>query len=890
MRTQLPRAPRLLLRVLLPNDTRDGVIEDIHEIWDGRVRDLGRRAAGRWLWPQVVNSAGPSLRLRWQRRGSGKSRDREGLVQSVSQDIAFALTQLRRHAGIGAVVILTLALGIGATTAIFSAVHGVLMTPLPYDEPSELVMITSTMGGSADTLYLSGPDLVDLIAEVESIEQAVGFGEPTIGPLTEVDRPEHVLVSFVTWNGFDMLGVQATLGRTFVESEGDGFPPETTTFPPAASVISYDFWQTKFGGDPDVLGRIVKVWGGDAEIVGVLPEDFDIILPPELNIGADVDIYRVTRTDLAQGSRERRGYRTVARLAPGATVSSARSELDAFAGRLRERHPHHALEKTRLVITSVEKAVARPIKGPLFVLMGAVSLVLLIACANVANLLLARGAARANELAVRASLGAGRARIVRQLVTESAVLAVLGAVAGIGLAAYGVRALQLLRPPELHRFADVTLDLPVLTFTALVTVAATLLAGLLPALQSAGRSVSGHLTIRGGKALSSRARMGLVVSEVALSVMLLVGAGLLIRTFSELERMPLGFEPDRLLTVTATQTGRPQEKRQAYEAELIEAARQVPGVESVGIVFPLPMNGVYERDAEYVLPGFETDPTAWTSAYYRTISPGYMETMGLELLRGRQFTSSDEVIEAPVVILDARLARAEFPDVDPIGRRLFVRAMQGDTINPEIVGVVEWSPQGDHRDDRPTMYLPRVQYQSHEVAVVAKVTGDPAVTGRALLGAIQSVDAGFPAELRPMSSYISERLAASRFMLILMEVFAGVALMLSAVGLYGVLSYAVRQQSKELGLRLALGALAVSLTTRIVASGAKLAAIGITIGLVGALALGRALETQLFRVSPLDPWAYGGTAVVAMAVSVLASLIPAIRASRVDPVEALRED
>jgi len=890
MRTQLPRLPRLLLRLLLPHDTRDAVVEDIHEIWEAKTREAGRGAAGRWLWTQVINSAGPSLRLLWRRQGQTRSGDREGMMGSLRQDIGFALTQLRRHAGIGVVVILTLALGIGATTAIFSAVHGVLMTPLPYDEPGELVMITSTMGGSAQTMYLSGPDLVDMVSEVESIEQATGFNEPTIGPLTDVDRPEHVLTNWITWNTFQLLGVEAALGRTFLESEGDGFPPETTTFPPAAALISHGFWQTKFGGDPDVLGKIVKVWGGDREIVGVLPEDFDVILPPELNLGADIDIYTVSRGDLSQGSRETRTWRTIARLEEGITLPAARYELDAFAARLRERHAHHALEETRLVITSVEEAVARPMQGPLFVLMGAVTLVLLIACANVANLLLARGAARANEIAVRASLGAGRRRIIRQLLTESAVLSVLGAAAGIGLAAFGVRALQLLRPADLHRFADVSLNMPVLAFTALVTIVATLLAGLLPALQSADRSLSGHLTIRGGRAVSGRARMALVVGEVALSVTLLVGAGLLIRTFSELDGMPLGFEPDRLLTISATQTIRPLGERQAYETDLVEAARRVPGVESAGIVFPLPMNGVYERDAEYVLPGFETDPTAWRSTYYRTVSPGYMETMGLELLRGRQFTSSDEVLEAPVVILDARLARAEFPDVDPIGQRLFVRGMLGDTINPEIVGVVEWSPQGDHRDVRSTIYLPRVQYQSHEVAVVAKVTGDPATAGPALLRAIRGVDVAFPAETRPMSSYISERLAASRFMLILMEVFAGVALMLSAVGLYGVLSYSVRQQSKELGLRLALGALAASLTGRIVASGVKLAGIGITIGLVGALALGRALETQLFRVSPLDPLAYGGTAAVAMLVAVLASLIPAVRASRVDPVEALRED
>ncbi len=890
-----PRLARAALAVLLPRDARDHVLADLDEMWAERVSTEDRTSANRWYRSQVGRAVLPAIRRRAarfteKRRVSPRGVGRGDIMGSVKQDLAFAFKQLKRNPAMAVTVVATLALGIGATTAIFSAVHGVLLRPLPYEDPHELVMITSEMGGSSEVRYVSGPDAMDLVSEVASVDELALFGETTVGPLTEVDRPQHIKTTWASWNAFDLLGIDASLGRTFVADDGIPIPQSDSVRPPWAAVISHDFWERSLGADPDVLGRVVHIWGGAAEIVGVLPPDLRLLTPPELNLGGDVDIWNVFRSDFQESSREGRWYRAIGRLAGGASVRQAQQEVDAFVSRLRERHPHHAQEDTHLRVASVEAAVAGPVRGPLVLLMGAVSMVLLIACFNVANLLLAHGTTRAGEMAVRSSLGAERSRLVRQLLTESAVLAALGALAGIALAAVGVNALQAIRPADLHRFQDVRLDLPVLSFTLVVAVAATLLAGLLPALHVARSSLGDWLRVRGGTGVAQRSRRVLVIAEVALSVVLLAGAGLLIRTLSELQRLPLGFEPHGVLTVTATQTGRPRGERQAYEADLMNAVTSVPGVQAAGIVFPLPMNGVYDRSAEYAMEGEHTDPAGWTEVYFRTVSPSYFDAMGIELLLGRGFTSADEDYEVPVVILDRRLAEREWGARDPVGDHFWVRGMEGDTLQARVVGVVEHVPQWDHRDTQPTMYFPRVFYQSHEVSVVAVSLKNPSRMGPALMSAIRRVDPGFPSDMMPMTGFVSERLAASRFFLTLMEVFAGVALLLSAVGLYGVLSYAVRQRTRELGIRLAFGAVASSLTADVVWSGARLALTGITVGLLGAVVMGQGLEAQLFRVEATDPWALAATVGAVLLVSLLASLIPAVRASRVDPMVALRED
>lgn len=810
-------------------------------------------------------------------------------MESLRRDIGFALKQLKSHPGVGLVAILTLALGIGATTATFSVVHGVLLKPLPFEDPDELVMVTSTAGGSELPRFVSGPDYLEMSTYSESIEDLAGFMETTVGPMTQVDRPEHIVTTPVTWNVFHVLGVDVALGRRFVADDAVPIPQDATSTPPTSAIISHDFWMRSFAGDPGVIGTTVHVWGGATEIVGVLPEGFQLVVPPALNVPPDGDIWRAIRWDMTQWSREWRTIRTIGRLADGARVDHAQEELGRFAADRRSLYPHHAAEATEFEAVGLVTSAAEPLRGTLWVLLGAVGLVLLIACANVANLLLARGAVRRSEMAVRASLGAGRARLLRQLLTESGVIAVLGAAGGIALAHVGVSLLHRIRPADLHRLEAAQLDTPVLAFAVVLAVTSTLLAGLLPAVQLSRAGLVDHFRSRGEASTDRRSRDVLVVGEVALSVVLLVGAGLLIRSFSELQRMPLGFEPESVLTVTATQSSRSREERQAYEAELIEAVESVPGVASAGIVFPLPMNGVYDRSAEYTLDERFADPSGWTTAYFRTVSPNYFETMGIEVMRGRDFTTLDETYDVPIVILDERLARREFDGRDPVGESLWVRGMEGDTLRATVVGVVEYAPQWDHRDLRPTMYFPRVFYQSHEVSVVARFSGAPENSAPAFADAIRRVDPAFPADLVPMQQFVQDRLARTRFLLILMQAFGLLALGLSAVGLYGVLSYSVRQRVRELGLRRALGAEGTTLTARVLADGLRLAAIGVAMGLVGGLVLGRALRSQLFRVGTSDPTTLIGACVVVLIVAGLASLVPAARAARVDPAVALQE-
>ena len=882
-----PRLAELLLGRLLPNGARDEVLADLREMWEERCGESGRGTADRWYWMQTAAAIAPAiLRFGGLRSASGEER----LSSSMWRDIGYASTQLRKHPAVGAVAALTLSVGIGATTAIFSVVHGVLIRPLPFEQPDELVMVTSRVGGSELPRFLSGPDFADLSDRSRTLGATAGFLETTIGPMTEVDRPEHVVTTPVTWNLFELLGVEVTLGRGFTVEDAAPVPPDSTAPElPTSALISHDFWVRSFGADPDVIGSMVHIWGGSTEIVGVLPEGFRLVVPPELNIPPDGDIWRAIRSDFSTWSREGRWIRTVGRLDRRASLDEAQRELEDFSSSLRATYRHHEAEGTTLRVASLTAAATEPMKGALLLLLTAVGLVLLIACANVANLLLARGAVRANEMAVRASLGAGRARLVRQLLTESAVISFLGVVGGIGLAWVGVELLHAIRPDDLHRLDTVRVDLPVLVFSILLALSSTVLAGLLPALQVSRAGMSDHFRVRGATTVGSRSRDILVVAEVAISVVLLVGAGLLIRSFSELQSMPLGFEPEQVLTVTATQSSRPRAERQAYEADLIRAARSVPGVRSAGIAFPLPMNGVYDRSAEYAMDGREMEPGAWTTAYFRTVSPSYFETMGLQLLRGRQFEEVDENHDVPIVILDERLADREFQGRDPVGSALWVRGMEGDTLRARIVGVVEYAPQWDHRDARPTMYFPRVFYQSHEVSVVAKVEGDPAEVSARLSAAIRGVDSTFPSDLVPMESFVRDRLARSRFLLILMQLFGLLALGLTAVGLYGVLSYSVRRRRRELGVRAALGARTASITGGVIRTGLGLAAVGVAIGLVGALALGRALRAQLFRVGVSDPTTLVGACALVLTVAALASLVPALRAARVDPVVALQE-
>ncbi len=877
-----PRLVRSLLGRMLPPGQRELILDDLNSLWQERRAVDGRRSADRWYRRQALSAAWPAIHARFGRALNGRS---------VAQDLRYSVVQLRRHPGVGALVVLTLALGIGSTASIFSVVRGTLLRPLPYEDPASLVMVTAAVEGSQEIHFLSTPDALGMADDVAAVAEVAVLGETTVGPLTGIDRPQHVKANWMSWNTFSMLGVDVARGRSFVEADGLGSSDPNVPESPGAAILSHGLWVRAFGADPELVGRTIGVWGDDVTVVGVLPQDAAIELPPALNVGSDVDVWLVYRGDLRDWDRDADWFRALARTTPGVSRTALARQVDAYAARLRNDHPRHALEGTRFRLTPLDQAVHDGIRGPILALFAAVVLVLLVASANAANLLLARGTVRSGEMALRAALGAGRGRLTAQLLTESGVLAALATILGVALARIGVDVLHRLRPPDLVSFDTVRLDPVVLLFAVVLGVLTTLAAGTLPALQ-AGRLADTASSVRGrrGAGMVPRARETLVVLQVALSVMLLGGTALLVRTFGELQAVPLGFDPDRILTATATQTLRPPPERQAYERELVRAALSIPGVERAGIVFPLPMNGVYERTAEYVPDAMAAGSTAWRRIYYRTVSEEYFGAMGLEILQGRGFQPEDELEGQLVVVVDRQLASQAFDGGDPVGRTVRVSGIGWDTVRARVVGVVEWTPQRDHRDARPTAYFPRRAYLSHEVSLVARVRGDAGIVTSALAEGIRAVDRRFPVDVTPMSRYVGDRLARARFVMVLMQTFAAVALALTAIGLYGVLSYTVRQRSREMGVRRALGESRGDLTARVVGSGLALAAAGVGLGTVGALAAGSGLRSQLYGIEPWDPVSAGWTAGTVLVVAALASLIPALRAGCADPMRALREE
>jgi putative ABC transport system permease protein len=778
-------------------------------------------------------------------------------------------------------------------------VNGVLLRPLPYDNADRLVMVSRDLASGEHTATMQAADGVELAAETDAIEAVVTFTETVVGPMNDIDTPLHVKQARVSANLFDVLGVRPHIGRTFVPEDDIPLPTDADGNllpdpPPYASVISYGLWQRAYGGDPGALGRAFRLWGRPHVIVGVLPRDFRLLTPAEANIGTDIEVFNAHRVDYASRAREPGDdfWRMIGLLAVDATIDDARAEATVLSAKLRQRDPYARDIGLQLRLEPLHTSVTGPARGTLVVFMGAVVFVLLIACANVANLLLVRGSGRNSEIAVRTAIGAGRGRIVRLLITEAGVLATAGGALGVALAAAVIQAMKALSPAALPRVADIRLDSEVLLFTLAVAILATLVSALLPALSAARPAHASTLGVRGGAVPTRRSQRALVVGEVALSMVLLVGAGLMILTFTELQTMSLGFEPEQVITVTATQgnTSRTLEESLELERALVTEVGALPGVEAAGVVFPVPMNGVYERSAEFARAGTEEDPSAWRRAYFRTVSPEYFDTVGLALRRGRGISPVDTDIDVKTVVIDERLAARHFRGADPVGEHIRVRGMRGEAELYEIVGIVEYSPQWDHRDEQPTMYFHRVQYLSAEISIMARVAGDPALAAAMILDTVHATAPELPADLAPLSWFVDEALVPARFVLVLMTAFSAMALLLAAIGLYAVLAYTVRQQTKEIGIRMALGAQDGALVRSVVRQGTAMAVVGAGLGLVTWSIVGRLLESQLYGVGAMDPLALAATATVLIAVAALASYVPARRAARVDPAEALRSE
>ena len=897
-----PRIAEQLLRFILRTPDRDFILGDLDEQFRRSIYPrVGRMRAALWYWRQVAQSIAPMLRRNDTSRtviGQQSERRKGNGMDSIRQDLRFAVRQLRRNPGFAFTVIVTLALGIGANTAIFSVVRSTLLQPLPYPDADRLIYLTSRMtNADVPATHVSDKDFADIEESITGLEVAA-VAETVVLPLTVESRSETVVISRATINFFNVLGVQPLLGRTF--NSADGVPVSQDSWRPRPLILSHALWQTWFGGDERVIGRSVRINGAPAEIIGVMPLDFAVHLPPVSNIGSNIDVWWPVRADFAEGGRDGRFLRVVGRITGDTQRSRITQELTGLATRIRAEHPPHADVGMEFGIQDLHAGVVEPVRGTLVVFLGAVGFVLLIACANVANLIMARGTGRGSELAVRTALGAGRGRIVRQVMTESAVLSLVGAAAGIALAIGGIRVLEALRPPNLPHITDIGMDMRVLGFTMALTLIATVLYGIAPALQYSrlGASKIGGDRSTTGNKRQRRVQAVLAGGEVALSIVLLTGAALMVRSFRELQQVPLGFNTDRLVTFrTNTITACPfvngsfQCTLRDIERDIERAVAELPGVRSAGAVFPLPMNGVYDRIASYTPDALRYDENARRDAYFRTASPAYFETMGIDLLAGRLFQQADDDTTVAVVVVDQVLARSEWPGDNPIGKKLAIFGWGFDRPDAyEVIGVVEHVPQWDHRDRRPAVYLPREFYRSIEVSLAIRTEGDSPGFAGDIRRALNGVSPDLPVEFVQMQELVSASLAPTRFVLTLLSVFSGMALLLAATGLYGVLAFTVRQRTKEIGIRIAFGARWNNVMRDVMRRGLSIAAVGAVIGMGGALILGRLLERHLFGVTASDPISLVATAVVVCSVAAVASYVPARRAAGVDPLVALRAE
>jgi len=818
-------------------------------------------------------------------------------VETLQKDVRYAIRSLLNARGFTAIAILTLGLGIGVNTAMFSVVDAVLLRPLPFRDPRQLLAIGEfdiRMGGAGQSLgSVSYPDFTDIRRRTHTLEEAAAYSDNEY-TLTGIGPALHVNVESVSTNIFRLLGIQPSVGRGFLDSE-DG-PGHHVV------ILSDGFWRQHFNADRNVIGRSFALNGREFTVAGVMPHGFQF--PVRANArdmwvtfsrNAEVDDPKDKPVTAQRGNH---WLEIIARVKPGMHLEQVNADLASLAHSIAAEYPK-SNSHIGVVAKSELDALVGDTRTPLLVLLGAVGLVLLIACANVANLLLARSSGRTREIAIRAALGATRMRIVRQLVTESLVLATTGATLGIAVASWSLRGVLQLYPSNLPRAQEVTIDYRVLLFTAGLAVMTGILFGLVPALQASKPNLTeamrdgGRTTTAG--AGHNRLRSALVIVETALGVMLLVGAGLLLRSLQRLSRVDLGFNPGHLLTASfdLSETRYNPDQQDRFVHDLQARLQALPGVIQAAGAIPLPLSdnemSVSFDELDHPLPE-ETQNVG----QFAVVTPGFFETMQMPLVRGRTFDARDQRNSAPVMIISQEFARKFFPKEDPIGRRVKIGAGEGVARESfktrEIVGIV-----GDVRTNnlttlpRATYYVPLPQLMWGTPSLLVRTDGSPQAITSAVRKVLATMDPDSPLyEVRTMEDYLALDLGRAKFQTVLLTLFACLALLLTAVGLYGVMAYAVAQRTHEIGVRMALGASREAVLQMVLQQGALLTVTGIIVGLAGALALASVIQSLLYQIPPRDPMTYVAVCVTLAAVALLASYLPALRATKVDPMFALR--
>ncbi len=812
---------------------------------------------------------------------------------SWGQDIRFAVRSLRRSPGFTAVAALTLALGIGATVAIFSVANGVLLAPLPYQDPEEVVTLWASWDNFPDKTWLSVPEYQLVHQESRALEDLALYGGG-ITNFTSVEAPEQVRAASVTPNTFQVLGVAPVLGRTFTWEEAQRQEPGV--------LLAYETWMRRFGGDPAIVGSDVELNGTATPVLGVLPEGF--ALPVDFGSSARYQVFSSLHVDLQSpapelGTGGSHGYYGVGRLRDGVTVEEARADLQRVMGLVQPVGLYSPERRFGLRVFSAKADIVGAARGAILVLLGAVGFVLLIACGNVANLMLSRSQARIREVAVRAALGAGRARILRQLLVESLVLAGVAGLGGVALATVGVETLLGIDPEAVPRSDTVSVDGTVLGFTLLVSALTAFVFGLVPAVRISRAGVA-EILHQGGRGSgagpgANRLQSLLIASQMAMAVILLMGSGLMIRTFVGLLRIDPGFGAENVLTVRVSIPGTaypdPEPVSRFYQ-DLLRRIREIPGVRTAGAARLLPLASTM-GDSFFRPVGYEPGPNESTQGDWQWATPGYVETMGIPLLEGRTFDEGDNRDGQAVVMINEVVARRYWGDESPVGRAVLAGGALDTAIVVGVVGNVRHNGLTDEVKTR--YYLSHAQVHHSRVGSMRSMTltisteGPPRSYLDAVRQEVRAMDPSIPlAEVRTLGEVLSTALAQPRFAMVLLASFAAVALTLAIVGIYGVLTYAVSRRTREIGIRMALGAEKGQVVGMMVRQGMAMAVAGVAVGTGVAWFLTGLMSGLLHGVAPQDPMTFVTVPTLFTAVALAACWVPAVRASRVHPSTALR--